>query len=68
LAAKKCCKAAPIPGETKVWQYVALMKRIFLIDCPGIVYDVGDSEVSYLIDLSLSINEVIGWGRRLRQS
>lgn len=28
---------APIPGETKVWQYITLMKRIFLIDCPGIV-------------------------------
>lgn len=28
---------APIPGETKVWQYVSLMKRIYLIDCPGIV-------------------------------
>jgi len=36
---KKCCKAAPIPGETKIWQYVALTKRIYMIDCPGIVYD-----------------------------
>merc|ERR1719160_1662725 len=34
---KKVCKAAPIPGETKVWQYVSLTKKIFLIDCPGIV-------------------------------
>jgi hypothetical protein len=32
------CKAAPVPGETKVWQYITLMKRIFLIDCPGVVY------------------------------
>lgn len=45
LAGKKCCKAAPVPGETKVWQYVALMRRIFLIDCPGVVYDTGDDEV-----------------------
>ena len=29
------CNVAPIPGETKVWQYITLMKRIFLIDCPG---------------------------------
>jgi nuclear GTP-binding protein len=21
-----------------VWQYITLMKRIFLIDCPGVVY------------------------------
>jgi nuclear GTP-binding protein len=48
LMGKKCCKAAPIPGETKVWQYIALMKRIFLIDSPGVVYDVGDDEVSVL--------------------
>lgn len=34
---KKVCQVAPIPGETKVWQYITLMKRIFLIDCPGIV-------------------------------
>jgi ribosome biogenesis GTPase A len=44
---KKCCKAAPIPGETKVWQYIALMKRIFLIDCPGVVSDTGDNEVRH---------------------
>ncbi len=29
---------APVPGETKVWQYITLMKRIFLIDCPGVVH------------------------------
>ena len=23
----------PVPGETKVWQYITLMKRIYLIDC-----------------------------------
>lgn len=40
-------------GETKVWQYIALMKRIFLIDCPGVVYDVGDDEVRHLYSLLL---------------
>jgi nuclear GTP-binding protein len=38
LKQKVVCKAAPIAGETKVWQYVALTQRIYLIDCPGIVY------------------------------
>ncbi|EGF81349.1 hypothetical protein BATDEDRAFT_19365 [Batrachochytrium dendrobatidis JAM81] len=42
LKAKKVCCVAPIPGETKVWQYITLMKRIYLIDCPGVVY--GSSE------------------------
>ncbi|EWC44688.1 nucleolar GTP-binding protein 2 [Drechslerella stenobrocha 248] len=37
LRKKKVCTVAPIPGETKVWQYVTLTKKIFLIDCPGIV-------------------------------
>ncbi|XP_026290550.1 nucleolar GTP-binding protein 2 [Frankliniella occidentalis] len=37
LRSKKVCKVAPIAGETKVWQYITLMKRIFLIDCPGVV-------------------------------
>lgn len=39
LRRKTVCKVAPIPGETKVWQYVALTRSIFLIDCPGVVYD-----------------------------
>ena len=39
LISKKSCKVAPVPGETKIWQYITLMKRIFLIDCPGVVVD-----------------------------
>jgi len=49
LMGKKCCKAAPVPGETKVWQYITLMRRIFLIDCPGVVYDVGDDETETVL-------------------
>ncbi|QPG73242.1 GTPase required for pre-60S ribosomal subunit nuclear export and maturation [Brettanomyces nanus] len=37
LRRKRVCPVAPIPGETKVWQYITLMKRIYLIDSPGIV-------------------------------
>ncbi|KCV72408.1 hypothetical protein H696_01804 [Fonticula alba] len=44
LKKKAVCKVAPIPGETKVWQYITLMKRLYLIDCPGVVYPTGDSE------------------------
>lgn len=36
-------------GETKVWQYITLMKRIYLIDCPGIVYDEGDDEAQIVM-------------------
>lgn len=49
LRKKKVCKVAPIAGETKVWQYITLMKRIFLIDCPGIVYPEGDTETDIVL-------------------
>jgi nuclear GTP-binding protein len=39
LISKKSCKVAPIPGETRIWQYISLFKRISLIDCPGVVVD-----------------------------
>ena len=41
LKKKKVCKVAPIPGETKVWQYITLMKSIYLVDCPGTVQPSG---------------------------
>ncbi|KAL0226002.1 hypothetical protein P9112_013326 [Eukaryota sp. TZLM1-RC] len=37
LKGKKAVNVAPIPGETKFWQFVTLMKRIYLIDCPGTI-------------------------------
>ncbi|TDZ34455.1 Nucleolar GTP-binding protein 2 [Colletotrichum spinosum] len=37
LRKKKVANVAPIPGETKVWQYITLTRKIYLIDCPGIV-------------------------------
>ncbi|EPQ60015.1 NGP1NT-domain-containing protein [Gloeophyllum trabeum ATCC 11539] len=37
LKSGKVCRVAPIPGETKVWQYITLTRKIYLIDCPGIV-------------------------------
>lgn len=49
LIKKNVCKVAPIPGETKVWQYITLTKRIYLIDCPGIVYDTNESQVDKVL-------------------
>lgn len=37
LRNKKVCSVAPVPGQTRVWQYIALCGKIYLIDCPGIV-------------------------------
>ncbi|KAL3119676.1 hypothetical protein niasHT_006762 [Heterodera trifolii] len=50
LRAKKVCKSAPLAGETKVWQYVMMMKGIYLIDCPGVVYPPhGDTETDLVL-------------------
>ena len=50
LISKKSCKVAPIPGETKIWQYITLMKKIYLIDCPGVVVDTaGDTETDSVL-------------------
>lgn len=32
-----------------MWQYVTLTKKIYLIDSPGVVYDVGDDEVETVL-------------------
>jgi len=52
LKKRACCKAAPIPGETRVWQYVALTKRIYLIDCPGVVYEGDQTETDKVLKRS----------------
>jgi len=44
LRSKKVCNVAPIAGETKVWQYITLMRKIYLIDCPGVVYNPSESD------------------------
>lgn len=49
LKKQNCCKSAPVPGETRVWQYVSLTKRIYLIDCPGVVYDAGESDTDKIL-------------------
>lgn len=49
LRNKKVCKVAPIAGETKVWQYITLMKRIYLIDCPGVVYPSAETDTDKVL-------------------
>eukprot|EP01083_Nonionella_stella_P115333 341817_1 len=50
IVGKKACDVAPIPGQTKVWQYVSLFDRFYLIDCPGVVYPrPGDNVVSSIL-------------------
>lgn len=42
LVSKKSCKVAPVPGETKVWQYISLFRNVSLIDSPGVVVNAAD--------------------------
>jgi len=41
LRGKKVVNVAPVPGETKVWQYITLFRHVFLVDCPGVVHESG---------------------------
>lgn len=36
-------------SHIQVWQYVSLMKRIYLIDCPGVVYPSGESQTEVVL-------------------
>ncbi|KAK7076636.1 Nucleolar GTP-binding protein 2 [Halocaridina rubra] len=49
LKKKKVCNAAPLAGETKVWQYVTLMRKIYLVDCPGIVPPSHETDVDMVL-------------------
>ncbi|XP_067862547.1 nucleolar GTP-binding protein 2 [Heptranchias perlo] len=58
LRSKKVCNVAPIAGETKVWQYITLMRRIFLIDCPGVVYPSGDTETEIVLKGVVQVEKI----------
>jgi len=58
LKSKKVCNVAPIPGETKVWQYVTLMNNLFLIDCPGVVYPKGATPTDMVLKGVVRVEKV----------
>ncbi|KAG9042702.1 GTPase required for pre-60S ribosomal subunit nuclear export and maturation [Tulasnella sp. UAMH 9824] len=56
----KVCSIAPIPGQTKVWQYITLTRRIYLIDCPGIVpASANDSQTSKVLKGVVRVENLI---------
>ncbi|KAM3873048.1 LOW QUALITY PROTEIN: nucleolar GTP-binding protein 2 [Diretmus argenteus] len=57
LRSKKVCNVAPLAGETKVWQYITLMRRIFL-DCPGVVYPSEDSESDIVLKGVVQVEKI----------
>ncbi|KAM0674826.1 Nucleolar GTP-binding protein 2 [Gurleya vavrai] len=67
LRNKKVCSVAPVPGQTKVWQYINLTKKINLIDCPGIVPMTDEKEavlrgavrIENVIDPEFYVNEIM---------
>ena len=52
------CQAAPVPGETKHWRYVTLFKRVYLIDCPGIVPPNHTDSVSNVLKGAVRIEQL----------
>ena len=62
---KRVCNVAPIAGETKVWQYITLMKKIYLIDCPGVVpagRETDTEKVGYI-----NLIHLLSWSSAYRQ-
>ncbi|KAJ1885254.1 GTPase required for pre-60S ribosomal subunit nuclear export and maturation, partial [Kickxella alabastrina] len=60
LRQKKVCTVAPLPGETKVWQYITMTRRIYLIDCPGIVqFSSGDTEEDIVLKGSIRTESLL---------
>uniref|UniRef100_A0A8C9ET29 Nucleolar GTP-binding protein 2 n=1 Tax=Pavo cristatus TaxID=9049 RepID=A0A8C9ET29_PAVCR len=45
-------------GIFQVWQYITLMRRIFLIDCPGVVYPSGDSETDIVLKGVVQVEKI----------
>lgn len=58
LRAKKVCDVAPIAGETKVWQYISLMKGIYLIDCPGVVHPQNETDTEIVLKNVVRIENI----------
>uniref|UniRef100_A0A6G1SBU7 Nucleolar GTP-binding protein 2 n=1 Tax=Aceria tosichella TaxID=561515 RepID=A0A6G1SBU7_9ACAR len=58
LKSKKVCDVAPIAGETKVWQYISLMKGIYLIDCPGVVHPQNESDTDIVLKNVVRIENI----------
>jgi len=58
LKSKKVCDVAPIAGETKVWQYITLMKGINLIDCPGVVHPQNESDTEIVLKNVVRIENI----------
>ena len=59
IVGKKACDVAPIPGQTKIWQYVSLFDKFYLIDCPGVVYPrPGDGVVSSILRSVVRVQQI----------
>lgn len=58
LKSKKVCDVAPIAGETKVWQYISLMKGIYLIDCPGVVHPQNETDTDIVLKNVVRIENI----------
>ncbi|KAJ2880227.1 GTPase required for pre-60S ribosomal subunit nuclear export and maturation [Coemansia asiatica] len=60
LRQKKVCNVAPIPGETKVWQYITMTRKIYLIDCPGIVqFSSSDTDTDIVLKGSIRTESLL---------
>ncbi|KAL7980595.1 hypothetical protein Chor_001749 [Crotalus horridus] len=56
----KCghCDRLALLFPLQVWQYITLMRRIFLIDCPGVVHPSGDSETDIVLKGVVQVEKI----------
>lgn len=59
LRKKKVCNVAPIPGFTKVWQYVKLFGNLHIIDCPGVVHDTNNSDTDAVLKSVVRVEKIM---------
>ena len=45
----------PLSPTFKVWQYITLMRRIYLVDCPGVVYPTGSTPTECVLKNVVSV-------------
>ncbi|RZC50926.1 hypothetical protein C5167_019357 [Papaver somniferum] len=67
LRAKSVCEVAPTAGETKVLQYIKLTEQIFLIDCPGVVYQNRDTETAIIFKGAVRVTNLEDAAKHIRE-
>lgn len=59
LKRSKACAVAPTPGFTKEVQVVSLDGSLKILDCPGVVYEGGDSNAETMLRNCVAVEKIV---------